>query len=252
MADKDKSKLYIKTKSAAMGVRGTDFQVNFDRKSSATTLVTFQGAVAMARIAEAANKAFDRNALESTLRSKDAVLVQRGQFAGTAPSKAATTPQKVPDTTLQTLKDTDGTQVIKEAISGLINATFKADSKEEKKENGKENNGDKKDDKKDTEGERSVIPPGLSGDQVSNNGADALDSALGGGLVAGVKQELTTEPGREPASTTGPAPTPEATPVPPKATPIPMLTPLPTPKPLPPGPPPVYVDPNTKVRLIFH
>jgi len=37
---KDKSKLFIKTASAAMGIRGTDFHVTYDPSSTETTLVT--------------------------------------------------------------------------------------------------------------------------------------------------------------------------------------------------------------------
>ncbi len=50
--EKNKSKLYIKTKTAAMGVRGTDFQVNYNPANSNTSLITFEGAVSMGRIAE--------------------------------------------------------------------------------------------------------------------------------------------------------------------------------------------------------
>ena len=50
MDDKSKSKLYIKTKSAAMGIRGTDFQVNFNEANQNTSLITFERAVAMTGI----------------------------------------------------------------------------------------------------------------------------------------------------------------------------------------------------------
>lgn len=50
MEDKSKSKLYIKTKTAAMGIRGTDFQVNFNPQNQNTSLITFEGKVAMATL----------------------------------------------------------------------------------------------------------------------------------------------------------------------------------------------------------
>src|SRR5690606_13003721 len=43
-------KYIIRTRTAAMGVRGTDFQSTFNPENRATSLVTFKGQVAMARL----------------------------------------------------------------------------------------------------------------------------------------------------------------------------------------------------------
>lgn len=82
MDDKSKSKLYIKTKTAAMGIRGTDFQVNFNPKNQNTSLITFEGKVAMSNIDKAKrNENFDQRKLEKVVSSEKAVLVQHGEIS---------------------------------------------------------------------------------------------------------------------------------------------------------------------------
>ncbi|MGZ3809772.1 MAG: FecR family protein, partial [Bacteriovorax sp.] len=41
MEDKSKSKLYIQTKTASMGIRGTDFQVNYNPANENSSLIVF-------------------------------------------------------------------------------------------------------------------------------------------------------------------------------------------------------------------
>lgn len=43
--DKDKSKLFVKSKNAVMGVRGTDFMFSTNRKTGNTTTVLFEGSI---------------------------------------------------------------------------------------------------------------------------------------------------------------------------------------------------------------
>lgn len=82
MDDKSKSKLYIKTKTAAMGIRGTDFQVNFNPENQNTSLITFEGKVAMAHIDRAAREEkFDQSRLEKVVSSDKAVMVAHGQIS---------------------------------------------------------------------------------------------------------------------------------------------------------------------------
>lgn len=265
MADKDKSKLYIKTKSAAMGVRGTDFQVNFDRNTSATTLVTFSGAVAMAQLSEAAGRSFDRTNLESTLHSKEAVLVQKGEFAGTSPQQQATPPEKLPTDKLEALKSSDGTLVVKEIVSELVKTAVQGEVKEEKKEE-KEEKEDKKEDKKEEEKKedkkeekkeeakkedkkeekkdvaagpaKSIVPPGLSADMVKNVGGGELEKSLAASLgtttlselKAAAVAEIKETALRAPASVDG-----SLMPPPPPPSSMPSMLP-------PPPPPPVIND----------
>jgi hypothetical protein len=82
MDDKSKSKLYIKTKTAAMGIRGTHFQVNFNPENHNTSLVTFEGKVAMASIEKKLQtERFDQNVLEKVVSSDKAVMVVKGQIS---------------------------------------------------------------------------------------------------------------------------------------------------------------------------
>lgn len=82
MDDKSKSKLYIKTKTAAMGIRGTDFQVNFNPANQNTSLITFEGKVAMAHIDRASrDDDFDQRNLENVVSSDKAVFVTKGQIS---------------------------------------------------------------------------------------------------------------------------------------------------------------------------
>lgn len=46
------NKFYIKTRTAAMGVRGTDFQTIYNPENKMTSLLTYKGEVAMARVDE--------------------------------------------------------------------------------------------------------------------------------------------------------------------------------------------------------
>ncbi|MBC7714463.1 MAG: FecR domain-containing protein [Rhizobacter sp.] len=82
MDDKNKSKLYIKTKTAAMGIRGTDFQVNYNPENQNTALITFEGKVAMAHIGkDNRNEQLDQGKLEKVVSSDKAVMVTQGQIS---------------------------------------------------------------------------------------------------------------------------------------------------------------------------
>lgn len=102
-------KYFIRTRTAAMGVRGTDFQTSFNPENRSTSLVTFKGQVMMARLdtpqqeleatQENINVTRDENnrasveqsentrgtriqELKKILASKDVVSVSNGQYAG--------------------------------------------------------------------------------------------------------------------------------------------------------------------------
>ncbi len=100
-------KYIIRTRTAAMGVRGTEFQTSYNADNKATSLVTFKGEVAMARInsshkeLESSNVKVERDIngqpvfetsnketstkieeLKKALMSQG-VSVENGQFAGT-------------------------------------------------------------------------------------------------------------------------------------------------------------------------
>ncbi len=48
--DKDKSKMFVKSKAAVMGIRGTDFIFSANKKTGATTAVLFEGSVVFSRV----------------------------------------------------------------------------------------------------------------------------------------------------------------------------------------------------------
>tara|TARA_R110000868_G_scaffold156866_4_gene383952 strand:- start:1312 stop:2580 length:1269 start_codon:yes stop_codon:yes gene_type:complete len=144
MDKKDKSKLFIKTKTAAMGVRGTDFQVNYNPENNFTSLVTFEGAVAMASISEFGLKAaefVDQSKLERLVSSDQAVTVTRGQFSGASPETgSATIPVKINPMQLENMeKDVSGTA---EAAPAEVSAAPKP--------------------------VKSIVPPGVNGASFSN------------------------------------------------------------------------------------
>jgi hypothetical protein len=138
MDDKSKSKLYIKTKTAAMGVRGTDFQVNFNPINQNTALITFEGRVAMSNIdREIAHENFDQNRLERTINSDKAVMVTKGEISAVNlnVSERAMLPTKL------------GTKQI-EALESNESGVQNSDSSEKQF--------------------RNPIPPGAEGTQFSN------------------------------------------------------------------------------------
>ncbi len=101
------NKFYIKTRSAAMGVRGTDFQTVYNPENKMTSLLTFKGEVAMANVKDEPTKVsvktvrvnnqdveveapvkkvddqLQQKSLDKALKAKQTVLVKPGQFSGT-------------------------------------------------------------------------------------------------------------------------------------------------------------------------
>lgn len=80
--DKNKSKLFIRTRSAAMGIRGTDFQVNFDDAIEETTLVTYEGRVAMNKLDnDQRERELNQVDLDRVLERKERIIVNRGEIS---------------------------------------------------------------------------------------------------------------------------------------------------------------------------
>lgn len=100
--DKSKSKLYIKTKTAAMGVRGTDFRVLYNPVNKVTNLLTFEGNVRMAKFKNNL-KNVNRNLIEKALARKSSVSVRAGQFSMTTKSGQLNAPTKISPKQLDSL-----------------------------------------------------------------------------------------------------------------------------------------------------
>jgi hypothetical protein len=97
-------KMLIKTKTAAMGIRGTDFSVSFNAQNQITALITFEGNVAMARSSPGQDPA-------NVLSSGNVQSVGPGQFSGAQPDLAqASTPVKISPVQLETLKANESFQ----------------------------------------------------------------------------------------------------------------------------------------------
>ncbi len=159
----DKSKLFIKTKTAAMGVRGTDFQVSFNEDNNATSLVTFEGAVAMGQINGDLGR-FDQGKLENIVSSTSAVMVRRGQFSGASPKQEkVTAPTKISPVQLETLE--------KNEVPGMNTSAEASDGK------GASNTPAAEVAKGPTKKYRSVVPPGMDAKEVANT-ASSLESAI--------------------------------------------------------------------------
>jgi len=182
----NKSKLFVKTKTAAMGVRGTDFQVSFNEENTATSLVTFEGAVAMGQI-NGDLGGFDQSKLEGIVSSDQAVMVRRGQFSGASPKQdKVTAPTKISPVQLETLQ--------KNEVPGM-NTSAKASGG-----NGASNTPAAQVAKGPSKKYRSVVPPGMDAKAVANT-SNSLASAIS--KVAG--PENAPAPVSAPALTEAPA-----------------------------------------------
>lgn len=80
------NKFFVKTRTAAMGVRGTDFQTIYNPESQTTSLLTFKGEVAMAKVADDIGTPVEDEVtvLKNKLATKETVLVPPGQSSFTS------------------------------------------------------------------------------------------------------------------------------------------------------------------------
>jgi hypothetical protein len=118
-----RDKFYIKTRTAALGIRGTDFLTNFNPENKMTNLITFRGSVAMVKT-ESSN-------VQSSLESQDVVMVESGKFATISNNlKNATEPVKLSPVQYTGLKLNEEMDV----ESKISNDVFQAELKETIKE----------------------------------------------------------------------------------------------------------------------
>ncbi|OUR97228.1 hypothetical protein A9Q84_12950 [Halobacteriovorax marinus] len=122
-------KFLVKTRTAALGVRGTEFQTIFNPENNITNLLTYKGEVAMAKIetTPVTSASYDKSALklgshelsktkkiqikaklnesmEAALKSKETVVVKSGQFSGALDSvEKATLPVNISPVQLNSL-----------------------------------------------------------------------------------------------------------------------------------------------------
>ncbi|HAZ13345.1 MAG: hypothetical protein A2X86_15020 [Bdellovibrionales bacterium GWA2_49_15] len=144
-----RTKLLIRTQTAAMGVRGTDFQTIYNPENKNTALVTFEGKVAMAQVDEAQVRAAqlekvrkieidevtaqgttvkqtdesigETKGLVKVLESDKVVEVKGGQFSGTVQAlDRASEPVKISPVQLNALYNN---AEMKEKSKGTVNAS---------------------------------------------------------------------------------------------------------------------------------
>lgn len=137
--DKDKSKLYVKSKNAVMGVRGTDFLFSTNKKTGATTTVLFEGSIVFNKIGAKDN----RKDLET--------IVKKGRFI--KPGEVSVAMKSKP-------KPTVPAKLNSKQFSKLMkNADFKVAKAQKMKK------------------VKSKVPPGLSGRVVAGD-ADTLKQEI--------------------------------------------------------------------------
>jgi hypothetical protein len=149
--NKNQSKLFIKTKTAALGIRGTDFQVNYNEENQNSSLITFEGKVAMASFEKSDRGSdFDQVKLEELVSSSQAVMVESGHVSAVNNNLS----NRAMSPTLLSSKQ----------INALKNFEY----------------GDNKiQDKQEEKQYRSPIPPGADGATFSNVSASDQSSAKG-------------------------------------------------------------------------
>lgn len=137
----DKSKMFVRTKSAAMGVRGTDFIVGFNPSANATKLDVVSGVVAVVNTPDIAADASPA-ILDGALNGPNAVKVEKGMRTTVAdPTAPPAPPKEIPKAEMEGLQKND------EGFSKPVDEDApKEEKKEEKKEDKKEE--EKKEDKK--------------------------------------------------------------------------------------------------------
>jgi len=177
MDKKDQSKLFIKTKTAAMGVRGTDFKVIYNEDNNITSLVTFEGRVSMAAVDErsAPDINVNQRVLEQAVSAPEAQMVTQGQYSGVNPTLGqgqATEPVKINPQQLESLRSND---------TGI----------REKSPDSASSDG--------TKSFRSPIPPGVDSKTFANT-SNALEKKLEGSVNAQVMPN--TADGKQPESPT--------------------------------------------------
>jgi hypothetical protein len=140
--EKDKSKLFIKTQNAVMGIRGTDFMISTNGTNTATVL--FEGEVVFNKLPERGEVSLAR--LEAIVDS--GVRMFPGEFSVMEANKPMPT------------------------VPSLLNV-----QQREQLEKNKDMEADRAPSNAGSEPGKSVVPEGLSGQAVSNS-SDALKSEL--------------------------------------------------------------------------
>ena len=97
-----KEKMVVKTRTAAMGIRGTDFNVSYNPNNGITALVTYEGNVAMARLRDG------EHPLQALRQPGFVQSVSAGQFSGAQYDRpVASVPVRISPVQFEALKGND-------------------------------------------------------------------------------------------------------------------------------------------------
>ncbi len=144
----DRSKMFIKTPNAVMGIRGTDFVISYNGKNTSTVL--FEGSVLFAKLE---GKVQSAQAMENLI-NRSGERVFPGQFSVVVERLRPTIPSYLNKQQLEALEKNDGSDSNRNPDSGNQSAASK-----------------------------SVVPPGLSGAVVSND-QDTIKTEVAPAAVA--------------------------------------------------------------------
>lgn len=136
--NKNKSKMFVKSKSAAMGIRGTDFMFSYNAKNDASSAILFEGSVQFAKI-EDPLMAASPNALESLVSSPSARAINPGEFSVVS--------AKIPKATVPAVLNVKQKEALQNNVTFAEGPSPASSGKKESK---------------------SSVPPGLSGKVVAN------------------------------------------------------------------------------------
>lgn len=145
----DKKKFLVKTRSAIMGVRGTEFQVTFNPVAKRSSLLTFDGQVDFKK---APPKAINKNIVKDEISNLDTFLedkpkkVTKGEFTNVVlENKEAMAPVQINATQFVLLEQNKDFKEIDKPLTKDAKEKLKADiiktqNEFKKLKNGKENN----------------------------------------------------------------------------------------------------------------
>jgi len=93
---KEELKFIIRTKTAAIGVRGTDFQALYNESNEMTAVMAYSGVVTLGKFDNKLGNKLSRKDLDNLLSNKKAVYLSKGTLSGTFPNlNQVTQPAKV-------------------------------------------------------------------------------------------------------------------------------------------------------------
>lgn len=193
----DKSKLIVKTKTAAMGVRGTDFQVSFDPKTEATGLDVWEGQVSMAKI-EQSEINLEANAIDNILNNEGVAVTEGSEVLADPKSQAPLEIRPMPADKIEAGKT--------EEIVSETNTNDKTETKiEAKTEVTKISDAPSKNENM---GLRDIIPPGVPKATFTNEAANAgasLQGVVSSSAITAVEKQVTVIEGQTPNINRAPA-----------------------------------------------